>query len=85
MKQQTNRTKNMYSGIYQHYKGGFYQVLGIAKHSETGERFVVYLPLYMAKDQKGPRLTIRPLTMFLATIIIDGKKQPRFRYIGSEV
>ncbi|MDG2048237.1 MAG: DUF1653 domain-containing protein [Halioglobus sp.] len=63
-------------GKYRHFKGGEYQVQGIATHSETGERLVVYTPLY---GEGG--LWIRPLSMFLGTVDRDGKQQPRFVYI----
>lgn len=57
-------------------------VLGVARHSETEEKFVVYVPL---GAKKGPRLTIRPLTMFTEDIEKSGRKQPRFEFIGSEM
>jgi|TARA_B110000977_G_scaffold43533_1_gene59031 hypothetical protein len=63
-------------GKYRHFKGGEYQVQGIATHSETGEQLVVYTPLY----GKGG-LWIRPLSMFLEAVDRDGKQQPRFVYI----
>jgi hypothetical protein len=63
-------------GKYQHFKGGEYQVQGIATHSETGEQLVVYTPLYGAGG-----LWVRPLSMFLEPVDRDGKQQPRFVYI----
>lgn len=48
-------------GIYKHYKGKKYEVIGIASHSETLEEFVVYKPLYPTEHS----LWIRPKTMFL--------------------
>jgi len=63
-------------GKYEHYKGGQYEVLGIAKHSETMEEFVVYKALYGEGD-----LWIRPLKMFLEEVEFGGKKVPRFKYI----
>ena len=63
-------------GRYRHFKGGEYQVQGIATHSETGEQLVVYTPLY---GEGG--LWIRPLSMFLEAVDRDGKQQPRFVYI----
>ena len=63
-------------GKYRHFKGGEYQVQGIATHSETGEQLVVYTPLY---GEEG--LWIRPLSMFLEVVDRDGKQQPRFVYI----
>jgi len=66
-------------GKYQHYKGHFYQVEDIAIHSETEEKMVVYRPLY----GEG-LLWVRPLSMFVESVEVDGKSQSRFRYIGSE-
>ncbi|WP_371372310.1 DUF1653 domain-containing protein [Thalassotalea aquiviva] len=64
-------------GKYQHFKGNFYQVLHLARHSETEEEFVVYQPLY---GDRG--IWIRPLSMFTEIIERDGKTMPRFRFIG---
>ena len=63
------------SGKYKHFKGGEYQVIGLARHSETLEEFVVY------KDEKG-ELWVRPLKMFLEEVEVNGQKVPRFKYIG---
>lgn len=64
-------------GRYQHYKGGEYQVLGVARHSETDERVVVYRPLY----GEGA-LWVRPLTMFTETVEVAGETIPRFRLLS---
>ncbi len=69
-------------GVYEHYKGHKYLVLGTAAHSETLERLVVYVALY---DSPGPRLWVRPRSMFLQTVEIDGLPMPRFRFIGQEI
>lgn len=61
------------SGRYRHYKGGEYEVVDIAIHSETHEQMVVYRPLY----GEG-RLWVRPLAMFMETVTIDGTSMPRF-------
>lgn len=63
-------------GKYQHYKGKEYEVLGVAKHSETLEDFVAYKALY----GEG-KLWVRPLEMFLENVEVDGKIIPRFKYI----
>ncbi|MHB1117916.1 MAG: DUF1653 domain-containing protein [Minisyncoccota bacterium] len=62
-------------GIYEHYKGHQYRVLGVAQHSETLEKMVVYQALY---DEKG--LWVRPLSMFLEEVEVGGKKMPRFQF-----
>ncbi len=61
------------SGRYRHYKGGEYEVVDIAIHSETHEPMVVYRPLY----GEG-RLWVRPMAMFMETVTIDGASMPRF-------
>lgn len=60
-------------GRYQHFKGNYYQVLHLAKDSETEEFFVVYQPEYGDKS-----IWIRPLAMFTETITRDGKEFQRF-------
>jgi hypothetical protein len=67
-------------GLYQHYKGNHYLVLAEAKHSETLEPMVVYISLY---ENPESQVWVRPKTMFLEEVEIDGKKVPRFRYLGS--
>ena len=69
------------NGIYQHYKGNKYEVIGIAKHSETLEDLVVYRALY---DNNVSQLWVRPLKMFTETIENDGKEIERFKYIGEK-
>ncbi len=64
-------------GKYRHFKGNEYEVLGIAKNSETLEETVVYKALY---GEGG--LWIRPASMWNETVIHDGKTLKRFTYIG---
>lgn len=64
-------------GRYRHYKGNEYEVMGVAKHSEDESELVVYRPLYGDK-----RLWVRPLNMFIETVLVDGQTKPRFEYIG---
>jgi hypothetical protein len=64
-------------GRYRHYKGGEYQVLGVARHSETLEPLVVYRPLYGAGE-----LWVRPHAMFFGTLMVDAVVRPRFERIG---
>jgi hypothetical protein len=63
-------------GRYRHYKGGEYEVLGLARHSETEEEFVVYRQLYGAGGW-----WIRPVDMFTQEVIIDGQVLPRFQFL----
>jgi hypothetical protein len=65
------------AGVYRHYKGNHYQVIGCAKHSETEEELVVYRTLYGDYS-----LWVRPLGMFSESIDVDGKKMARFEFIG---
>jgi hypothetical protein len=69
-------------GRYQHYKGRFYEVIGIAKHSESLEELVVYKALYDSKEFGNDALWVRPKAMFLEKVEIGGKRIPRFRYVG---
>jgi len=64
-------------GRYRHYKGNDYQVVGIARHSETEEELVVYRKLY-----DDGSLWVRPLAMFMADVTVDGQTVPRFAYMG---
>ena len=64
-------------GKYRHFKGNEYEVMGVAKHSENLEEYVVYKALY---GDHG--LWVRPLSMFNETVIKDGKEIKRFEYIG---
>ncbi|MBI2599807.1 DUF1653 domain-containing protein [Candidatus Daviesbacteria bacterium] len=77
--------KDILAGVYQHYKGGLYLVLGLARHTETNEKLVVYIPLYTNKSHTGPRIQVRPLKMFFEKVETRGKKQPRFTYLGPEL
>lgn len=63
-------------GKYLHYKGKYYQVLGVAKHSETLEELVVYQLLY--DDYSW---WVRPLKMFEEFVEVDDKLVPRFKFI----
>ena len=64
-------------GRYRHFKGGEYQVLAIAKHSETQEPMVVYRPLY---NDSG--WWVRPVAMFVETVNHEGREVPRFARIA---
>ena len=64
-------------GIYRHYKGNKYELISIAKHSETLEDMVVYRALY---GDFG--YWVRPLSMWSETVTVNGKNVLRFEYIG---
>jgi hypothetical protein len=64
-------------GRYRHYKGNEYQVIGVARHSETEEPMVVYRKLY-----GDGSMWVRPLEMFEQNVTIDMQSVPRFRWIG---
>ena len=65
------------TGIYRHYKGGEYEVIGVATHSETAEKLVVYRTLYGNLD-----LWVRPFSMFVESVTIKEEEIPRFKFIG---
>jgi len=68
-------------GLYEHYKGKNYEVLGTARHSETTEEMVLYKALYTCEFPEGT-LWVRPLGMFQENVIVEGQTVPRFRKIA---
>ncbi len=68
------------TGRYRHYKGKDYQVIGVARHSETEEQLVVYRTLYGDQD-----LWVRPLSMFSEQVEVDGVAYPRFTFVSEDV
>jgi hypothetical protein len=66
-------------GKYLHFKGKEYEVLGIARHSETLEELVVYRALYSDEKFGANALWARPKEMFLEKFIVNGKSVPRFK------
>ena len=64
-------------GFYRHFKGNVYEVLGMAKHSETLEEMVVYRATY---DQGS--LWVRPASMWDEVVVREGIEYKRFTYIG---
>ena len=71
-------TYNLTPGRYRHFKGNEYELLFLARHSETMELLVVYRALY---GDHG--VWVRPASMWTETVIKDGIEVPRFQYIGS--
>ena len=66
-------------GVYEHFKGKRYEVIGVARHSETQEELVVYRKLY---DDRS--LWVRPLKMFIEEVERDGVRMPRFWHIENK-
>lgn len=67
------------TGLYRHYKGNDYEVIGTARHSETLETLVVYKPLY---NDTG--MWVRPLGMFQEKLSLNGKLVSRFSYLEAK-
>lgn len=70
-------TEPVKPGRYRHFKGGEYEVIGVARHSETDETLVVYRPLY---EDSG--LWVRPLSMFAERVTRGERTTLRFEYLG---
>jgi hypothetical protein len=64
-------------GKYRHFKGNDYEVIGVARDSESMRELVVYRALY---GERG--LWVRPLAMFTEIVERDGVRMPRFEYVG---
>jgi len=69
-----NQESHAITGIYRHYKGNEYEVLGVGLHTETEEKMVVYKALY-----EPYQIWLRPYGMFFETVIVDGEEVPRFK------
>jgi hypothetical protein len=70
-------------GKYLHYKNKPYEVIGVARHSETLEELVVYRAQYDSEEFGCNSLWVRPKEMFMENVEVDGKMVPRFKYISS--
>lgn len=79
MKRGGNVMELVIGGKYQHYKGNYYKVIGVAKHSETLEELVIYQALYGDNE-----LWARPKEMFLDKVSVEGIEKDRFKYILGE-
>lgn len=75
-------TSQLKLGKYRHYRGKEYELIGIAKHTETLEDLVIYKALYHSDEFGDNAIWARPLAMFIETVTIDGKEIPRFEYVG---
>ncbi len=66
-------------GVYQHYKGNLYDVIDLVRHSETEEEMVLYRAMYAEKG-----LWVRPLSMFIESVHVEGVCMKRFSYLGDQ-
>ncbi len=82
MKLVNKMTKEYYikPGFYQHYKGMYYNVIGVVRNSETLDYKILYQALYGDCD-----LWDRPFEMFKENVVIDGKAIPRFKFIADKI
>ena len=67
------------TGRYRHYKGNEYEVVGVARHSETLDELVVYRPLY-----GDHALWVRPRAMFMESVEVNGQQVSRFEFVGKK-
>ncbi|MBM3893445.1 DUF1653 domain-containing protein [Candidatus Dependentiae bacterium] len=63
-------------GTYEHYSGKRYQIIDLARHTESNEGLVIYKALY------DGNIWARPISMFIETVILNGVVQPRFRLVA---
>ncbi|OGF32254.1 hypothetical protein A2533_04985 [Candidatus Falkowbacteria bacterium RIFOXYD2_FULL_35_9] len=68
-------------GKYQHFKGKHYQVIGLAKNSETLEELVVYQALYPSTEFGDQAIWVRPKKMFADFVEVNNELIPRFKFI----
>jgi len=64
-------------GVYRHFKGNQYEVVGFAKHSESLEIMIIYKAMYGNRDT-----WVRPLSMWEELVEVDGNNVKRFEYVG---
>jgi len=68
-------------GLYRHYKGKIYQVLGTGRHSETMELMVIYQGQYVSDEFGDKPIFVRPYDLFIQEIDLEGLKIPHFKYL----
>ncbi len=76
----SEKAKSLKLGRYRHYKDKYYQVIGVAVHSEIQEELVVYSPGY----DTPVKLWVRPLEMFMGEVEVDGVVRKRFELVEEE-
>jgi len=72
-------------GIYQHYKGNLYEVIGIGHHSETLEIFVVYRALYDSPEFGENAIWVRPYKLFVDKVEWEANVVPRFKFVKPKI
>ena len=70
-------------GVYKHYQGGFYKVLGIARHENTNEELAVYRELSRGLETGEGPLWVRPVPDFFEEVTYRGKTVQRFQYVSA--
>jgi len=78
-----SRIIDVKKGKFQHYKGNYYEVIGVGRHRETLEEFVIYRALYNSEEFGENSLWIRLKKIFMENVLVGGKEVPRFRFVGS--
>ncbi len=73
----SEQARSVKLGLYEHFKGNKYMLHGVVWHSETEEEMALYQHLYGDFS-----FWVRPLNMFLEEVEYQGKRMPRFKYIG---
>lgn len=69
-------------GVYKHFKGGFYKMIGIARHEETDEELVVYREISRGLETGEGPLWVQPRARFTEEVEYRGKQGPRFQYVS---
>jgi len=70
-------------GKYQHYTNKkFYELMGVARHSETLEEMIIYKALSHSEDSGDNQIWVRPRKMFFEEVAHDNKSVPRFKWVG---
>ena len=70
-------------GVYKHYKGGFYKILGVARHENTDEELAVYRELSRGLETGEGPLFVRPVDQFFEEVEYRGKTTLRFQYVSA--
>lgn len=77
-----NEISILKKGKYKHYKGNYYEVIGIVRHSETLEDLVLYKAMYASKEFPENQLWVRPIKMFSEKVVVDGNEVSRFEFVS---